>query len=213
MQVVIFANGKEPCPPDAVRRANSADFIIAADGGAEYCDNFGIVPDVLVGDLDSIAANLLKQYETEDVEIIRHPVRKDSTDLELALEIALERGAERIELYGALGGRWDMSIANIFLAGAGKFSGLEITLYGVDCQMHILQPLREQRFSNYLNTPVTLLPLFGDVTGVSLQGFEYPLRGAKIVSGSTHGVSNVIVERSATINHQDGVLLCIISCT
>lgn len=211
MQVVIFANGKEPCPPVAELVSAKADYVFAADGGAGYCERLGIVPDLLVGDLDSISVDVLESYEANSVEIIRHPVKKDATDLELALEIAMERGATSIALFGALGGRWDMSLANIFLAGAAKFSSLNISIYGADCRMHILQPTREQIINDCQDCTVTLLPVFGDVNGVSLAGFEYPLTDARLLSGTTHGVSNVIVEPLATITHNDGVLLCIVS--
>ncbi len=211
MKVVIFANGKEQCSAAAADRAKSADLIIAADGGAIHCEKLGVFPDVLVGDCDSIPVSVLERYEANHIEILRHPVKKDATDLELALEVALARDAESIDLFGALGGRWDMSLANIFLAGAAKFRRLNITFFGIDCIIHVLHSGRMQRLNNCLNATVTLLPLFARVSGVTLHGFEYPLKGAELISGSTRGVSNVITENSATISHSNGVLLCILS--
>lgn len=211
MLTLIFANGNLETPSDLPGLLARAELIIAADGGANHCDRLGVVPNMLIGDLDSVDPGILRQFAQRGVTIDRHPPVKDETDLELALDLALAKGATAVWLFGALGGRWDMSLANILLCAEEKYQALSITLPGSDCLMHILHPGKE--FTVHRLPPpgrkVSLLPLQGDVLGLTLHGFEYPLRDATLRFGSTQGISNVLTGPSGTVHLQKGVLLCV----
>ena len=211
MLTLVFANGDLATSPELPDLLNRAELIIAADGGAGHCDRLGIVPNMLIGDLDSVTPDILRQFQEKGVVVQRHPPAKDETDLELALDLALAKGATAIWLFGALGGRWDMSLANILLCAQEKYQGLLITLPGPDCLMHILHPGKP--FTVHRLPPpgrkVSLLPLPGDVHGLTLHGFEYPLRDATLRFGSTRGISNVLTGPSGTVHFQKGVLLCV----
>lgn len=209
MRVVIFANGLLESGYDHSCFHPDADLVIAADGGANHCDALDILPDVLIGDLDSIAPALLNSYQAQGVEIHRHPQAKDATDLELALDLALQRGATEVMLIGVLGGRWDMSIANIMLAAADCYRNLSTTLVGRDCRMSIFHPGRTHRITGRLGDAFSLLPLRGAVRGVTLSGFAYPLCNQQIDFGSSRGVSNILQAQHATVQFREGVLLCV----
>jgi thiamine pyrophosphokinase len=209
MKTLIFANGSFDCRTAFAHLVEMADLIIAADGGAVHCAALGIQPHVALGDFDSIGRELLDHYEQEGVELYRHPVHKDATDLELALDLAGEKGAEQVYLLGALGGRWDMSIANIMLAAQEKYCNIEVSLVDGDCLMRILHPGREHTVVHRDGIMVSLLPLGGDVVGVTLTGFRYPLAEQTIRFGSSRGVSNLLETESGSIRHQNGILLCI----
>ncbi len=210
MHAVIFANGSLAHAPELDILVNQADLVIAADGGANHCNKLGIIPDILLGDLDSIDQAVLTVYQKKGVSIQRHPPRKDATDLELALDLALEKGARTIWLFGALGGRWDMSLANIMLAANDKYRDLQIFLAGLNCSMQILHPGKTHSIDGSPGQKVSLLPLKGDVQGVTLTGFSYPLTGQAIVFGSSRGVSNTINTDQATVQHIEGILLCVL---
>ena len=210
MLILIFANGEFATTPDLSDLLDRAGLIIAADGGANHCARLGIVPDILLGDLDSVETGLLQKLQAQGVAIHRHPPEKDATDLELALDLALDRGATAVWLVGALGGRWDMSLANIMLCALEKYRSLPITLVGADCRMHILRS--GQPFTVHPTHPgrkVSLLPLGGDIQGITLEGFQYPLRDASLPFGSSRGISNVLTEETGTVRLEQGVLLCI----
>lgn len=212
MIALIFANGNldfSADPGDLATLLTQADFLIAADGGANHCTRLGITPDILLGDLDSIKPAILAKLESEGVTIHRHPTRKDATDLELALDLAVEKGARTIWLIGALGGRWDMSLANIMLAARDKYKDQEVFLLGQDCSMQILHPGKIHTISGTSGKTISFLPLKDDVYGVTLIGFEYPLKNHTISFGSTLGVSNILRGAEATVQHSKGVLLCV----
>ncbi len=209
MITLIFVNGVLHQSPNLNALVEQADLIIAADGGANHCEDLGITPDILLGDLDSINPSILATYESKGITIHRHPKQKDATDLELALDLATHQGAQTIWLVAALGGRWDMSLANIMLAANSKYQGLEVFLLDQDCSTRILHPGKTHTMSGLPGQRVSLLPLKGDVEGVTLTGFEYPLNHHFIPFGSTLGISNIIKTNQATEQHSAGTLLCV----
>ncbi len=209
MITLIFANGNLDLSPHLDTLIKRASLLIAADGGAKHCARLDITPDILLGDLDSIDPALLATYKSKGIPIHRHPKRKDATDLELALDLAIQEGAPTIWLVSALGGRWDMSLANIMLAASDKYIYKDILLLGQDCSMQILHPGKVHTMTGLPGQKVSLLPLKSDIQGVTLIGFEYPLTHNTIPFGSTLGVSNIINKSQATVQHTEGVLLCV----
>lgn len=210
MLALIIANGKLNHSADLVALLNQADFLIAVDGGANHCASLGITPDILLGDLDSITPAILEELENKEVPIHRHPTRKDATDLELAVDLAIDKGATTVWLAGVLGGRWDMSIANIMLAASDKYTDQEMFLLDKDCSMQILHPGKIYTINGVPQQRVSFLPLKNEVCDVTLRGFEYPLTLHTMPFGSTLGVSNIIKNPQATVKHSKGVLLCIL---
>ncbi len=210
MIAVIFANGTLDPAPELDILIDQAELIIAADGGANHCNRLCITPDILLGDLDSIDPALLATYQNKNIAIHRHPRHKDATDLELALDLAVDKSARTIWLIGALGGRWDMSLANIMLAASDKYKNHKIFLLGQDCSMQILHPGKTNTITDRTEQKLSLLPLKGDVHGVTLTGFAYPLADQTLLFGSSRGVSNIMNSNQATVEHTEGILLCIL---
>jgi thiamine pyrophosphokinase len=209
MHVLIFANGIHTILPNQQMLIDAADLVIAADGGGNHCHQLGIRPNILLGDLDSISRQALDYITSGTTEINRYPRKKNATDLELSLDLAMERGATHISLLGALGGRWDMSLANILLAASAAYKNIRISLLNNECEMVILHPDREHILTGSPGDTVSFMPLQGDVTGVTLAGFDYPLHDHTLRFGSSLGVSNVLQTAVATIFHTEGVLLCV----
>ena len=209
MIAVIFANGLLDHTPELDTLLKQADLIIAADGGASHCSGLGITPDILIGDLDSIDPPLLSSYRNKGIAIHRHPQRKDATDLELAIDLAIKKGTRTIWLLGALGGRWDMSLANIMLAASDKYKNQKIRLSGQDCFMQILHPGIKHPIEGRPGQKISFLPLKSDAEAVTLTGFDYPLTQQIIPFGSSLGVSNIMTTKQASVHHTRGILLCV----
>lgn len=209
MRAVIFANGVLGWVDPLDVAAASQVLIIAADGGANHCRALGLVPQVLIGDLDSVAPEVLVDLEQRGIEIQRHPVDKDQTDLELALEYAVRRDAEPIIIYGAAGGRWDMTVANLLLLAHGQLAQRTIRLMGNGQQTVLLTGAVTYHLHGEVGDLVSLIPLSEAVSGVTLKGFVYPLHAATLTLGSSRGVSNRLERDGATITIETGKLLCI----
>jgi thiamine pyrophosphokinase len=122
-RAVILANGKARDYSILSSLIRKGDTIIAADGGANHLKKMEMVPDVLIGDLDSVSKGEVKRLETLGTRVIRFPVEKDETDLELSLGYALDQGFREILILAPFGGRLDQTLGNISLLspGAGRY--------------------------------------------------------------------------------------------
>lgn len=207
----IFANGRMDSPTLSIKEINPADLVIAADGGTHHCQSLGLTPNVIIGDLDSLSDDDVNRYERNEVKIIRYPAHKDETDLELALIFALEQAIEEVVIIGALGARWDMTFANMMLAAQDRFSGLSIRLVDRSQELNILKAREEIELRGKKGQMLSLIPIGGDVTGVTIRGLEYPLDDETLFLGSPRGVSNVINGDYARITVSSGILLVCLS--
>jgi thiamine pyrophosphokinase len=210
MKTVIFANGAMDNPTGAWEIAEKAPLIIAVDGGAEHCRKLNIQPHVLLGDLDSIAPALVQEYQEDRVEVLRFPTDKDKSDLELALDLAAERGATSVTVFAALGLRWDMTIANLLLLAAPCYAAMDIQLMDNKTRIFLIRSRKEVALSVCPGSTVSFLPVGKAAQGVTLQGFKYSIFNQTLSFASTRGVSNQLPTGQGSIAVQSGMLLCIV---
>ncbi len=182
--------------------------VYAVDGGLAVADEAGVLPDYLVGDFDTAAEALVARYEGKCI-TIRHKPEKDATDTELAIEDALERGAESIVLLGATGSRMDHTLANVHMLykilQCGKRAWIVNENNRISMHRNSFSLKKDELFGTY----VSFLPFFGDVTGVTLKGVKYPLDGATLTAGTSLGVSNEAVKENIEVSFLTGYLLMI----
>ncbi len=201
--VVIFANGEISAPI----QVPASSLVIAADGGARHCLALGIWPQVVIGDFDSLTPAQSEALAAAHAELIRRPSEKDETDLELALDLAVQRGAGDITLYGLLGGRWDMSAANLLLLASPRFAGVRLRLVADRMEAFILRGGETLPLRGRPGDTVSVLPLSNAAWGVTYHGLRWPLENACLSFGSPRGVSNVLQNDSGQIALREGVLL------
>lgn len=181
--------------------------LICCDGGARHLAGLGMVPDVLVGDMDSIEPSQLADYERQGVKIIKHPVNKDFTDTALALDYALSQKPAAIYIWGSQGGRIDHALANIFLLIKGKEAGIKTCLMDEYCESFV--PDGEAVLTDAAGCLVSLIALSSRVEGITLHGFLYPLNDEALIMSESRGISNIIQADRATIRIRSGNLLVI----
>lgn len=207
-RIVIFANGELPKPERVRAFIQLDDFIIAADGGARHCWALNLAPQLAVGDFDSLTAVELVKLEQTSVTLKPFPQAKDETDLELALLEAVRRGAEEITIFGALGGRLDMTLANLQLLTHPALEKIHVEIRSGLQTAWLLRPpggpVRGQ-----VGDTVSLLPLGGAAGGITTHGLRYPLNGETLTVGPARGVSNVLTQPEAYVELQAGLLLAI----
>ncbi len=179
------------------------NLVIAADGGFDKAKKLGIKVDLFIGDFDSVKD---KKIEVPKVEL---PKEKDFTDTEAAIEKAVSLGFKEIHLIGALGTRFDHSLANAYLLYKYHKKGVFIKIK--DSNNEIFPVTGSFSLKGKIGSTVSLLPLSGKIGGLTLEGFYYPLKDTDIETGSTLTVSNVALTDDAKINIKEGVALVIIS--
>lgn len=187
------------CEPGEINIGGEA-LVIAADGGLRFLEEHGIVPDLTVGDFDSLG------HVPEGKNIICHPVEKDDTDTMLAVKLGLERGCGVFVLYGCLGGRIDHTFANLqtllFIAQQGA-RGYLVGDGWVSCVIRngTLQ------FPACLSGTVSVFCPDGEAEGVTLEGLYYPLTNGTLKSSFPLGVSNHFTGECASVSVESGTLL------
>lgn len=177
-------------------------FVIAADGGLSALEKAGISADLTVGDFDSLG----RVPEGENV--IVSPAEKDDTDTMLAVKLAIERGAEKILIFGGMGGRFEHSIANIQALGFIANRGARGFLIGQDCFCTVIKN-SEIKFSEAYSGFISVFAFGGIARGVDLKGLKYPLSNHTLTTDFPLGVSNEFCRVQASVSVEDGSLLVI----
>ena len=185
------------------------DFTIGIDKGTSFLYKAGITPDLLVGDFDSLDAQILLYYQKQGIEILQFNPEKDETDTQLALCTAIERGCLELELLGAMGTRIDHVIANIQILAQAVQRGAKAWMIDPHNRIHLAEKNETIKKSEQFGTYVSFFPLTTTVKGLTLKGFAYPLEKAAIGSDSSLTVSNEIMEETAFVSYEDGLLIMI----
>ncbi len=207
-RIIIFANGELPNLEKARTLLHDNDFIITADGGTRHALALGLVPNVIVGDLDSLPSDF--EPSTFNGEIVLYPKDKNETDLELAIQHALTLNPEQIIILAALGGRLDQTLGNIAL-----ISDLQL----VTCNLQLNDGLEEVFFCReYVQVngtsgdTVSLIPWQGEVTGIVTTGLKWPLQNETLYPHKTRGISNEMTGDIATVQIKSGLFLIVHRC-
>jgi thiamine pyrophosphokinase len=204
--VVVFTGG-DPMRRDVAQLLPDDAFVIAADSGLHTALALDRSVDLVIGDFDSVTPEALAAATVDGATIERHPIAKDQTDLELALDRALEMAPARILMVGGHGGRLDHFLANALVLSSERYAGATIEAYMGDGHISVVRDMVELR--GHRGDPLTLMPAHGPVHGVITAGLLYPLHGETLHAGSTRGVSNEFLANHASVRVEDGVLLAV----
>lgn len=208
MRAVVFINGTIDDYAAFAPWIADNDYLVAADGGARHCLALGRRLDAVVGDLDSLEPTIVEQLAATGVTIERHPVAKAQTDLELAIEFALQQGATEILLMGAVGDRLDQTLANLLILAQRDWPAT-LTLIERNQLSQLVRPGQKLILQAQVGDTVSILPVSNTVTGITYTGMRYPLTNATLHLGSTRGISNEVAFTPATVTITTGRLLVI----
>lgn len=209
MRAVIFANGSFNNPASFSMDFDAEDLVIAADGGANLCSKLGIIPDILIGDMDSVQPELINELRSEGTQLIVYPREKDQIDLELALSYALAQEAHEVILFGLLGGRLDLSLANLMLLVKDDWDSMSLVVSDGPDTAYVMHGDDNIVLRGNPGDIVSLVPLTHTVTDVSSQGLRWPLQKTTLEIGSTLSISNEFLEHSVEIKIGQGKLLLV----
>ncbi len=208
MKSIVIGNGVIQ-DYDIVREYFDNAYVIACDGGLNHCRKMMIVPDVVVGDFDSVNAGDKQFFEELGVERIVYPRKKDFTDMEIGINLALEKGSDEIYILGGLGKRFDHSLANLHILVNPVVRGVRACLVDEHNLITLVKDSLDIKGEKGQN--VSLIPLTTEVKGVTTQNLEYALDNKTMRVGSSIGVSNVMTEDNANVSVKDGYLVVIMS--
>lgn len=197
MRAVIIGGGSISDYNYIKSKINSDDYIICADGGYNHAVKMGISPNIVLGDFDSIV-DLPK-----DTEKIRYPVRKDFTDGELAVRYANEYGFNNVLMLGMTGDRADHTITDILLLIQCKNGCI------IDDNNEIYLIRDDITIAGRTGDTVSILPVGGNLEGITTENLEYPLNNETLYFGESRGVSNVMCSDMCRVTVKKGIGLII----
>ena len=207
MTTLIFANGELDIGDWIRPFFGEETAVIAADGGTKHLHKLGMLPDLVIGDLDSFDDELRQWLAEGQVSIQQHPAAKDETDLELALVYAANNYPGDIYLFGVLGGRLDQTLANILLLTHPILAERNVKLVTANETAWLITQSTE--IAGQPGDTVSLVPLGGDVFMQQTIGLEWLLENEWLKFGLARGISNVMTANRATVSISEGTLLCI----
>lgn len=207
MYTVIIAHAPDLDLVPYLEHIRTADLLIAADGGALPLLRANILPHIAIGDFDSLDTTHEQYLIEQQVEVQHFPRAKDETDLELALMLAAQRNATTIDILGALGGRWDHTLANVALLDHPTLHGRHVRLLADQQTLFLVRD--SSAIVGKIGDTISLLPLTGAVNGVTTEGLLYPLHEATLYYYQARGISNVLIQPPGLVRIQTGLLLVV----
>ena len=207
---VIFLNGEYKYSQEFMDRLVSEETIcFCADGGANFAFQYGKVPEMIIGDLDSIEKKVLEYYKSKNVLIKKFPKDKDFTDFELILKeinkISENKNfVEKIFVVGGLGKRIDMTLSNLFIMEKYK------NLVFLQENEEIFYAEKSFVLKNKKDCEFSIIPISEKVEKLTLKGFKFETDKIDVKRESSRLVSNVILENEASVEFENGKLIIIL---
>ncbi|RLC50988.1 MAG: thiamine diphosphokinase [Candidatus Cloacimonadota bacterium] len=198
-KIIIIANGELPSEEIMKSLKLDKDMIIAADGGARICRECGLVPYYIVGDLDSIKDEIGEFKHSEIVKI----ESQDTTDMQKALDFAIQFHPEELHIYAALGNRCDHTLANLFLFFNFEYNG-DLTVYDNFGCLKILKP-GKHKLEGESGELVSFFS-FSKLKNFKIKGLKYPVPLQNLKS-NFYSISNEFTSANAEISFSEGRVL------
>jgi len=206
-RALIFVNGELPDFGATRTLIQPGDVILAADGGARHAQALGLTPETILGDFDSLTQAELEVFSALGVRLLRFPIAKDETDLELALNHACQAGYNPILIIGANGGRLDQALGNLSLLGNPAYRNLDLRLD--DGQTEVFLITSQALIHGAAGETLSLIPWGNPAEGVSTEGLVFPLNQETLLPYRTRGLSNQMLTETAKVSLKHGQLLCV----
>ncbi|MGL4369744.1 MAG: thiamine diphosphokinase [Spirochaetota bacterium] len=207
-KAAVFLNGEFSGDAGFYRNESNNSDIFCADGGAGYLLSIGLLPLLVVGDMDSIPVPVFTEIKDNGVQYEAFPPEKDKTDAELLLESVRGRGYSEIEIFGGFGKRLDHQMGNLGLLEKFSSDTCRITMRSPGCTVEVISG--HKILVSQEGKTVSLISL-DETAVVSLAGFRYPLNHGDIFRRGTKGISNVVDSSEARIEVFSGKVMMIIN--
>ena len=206
MKAAIICNGSIKDYNICKEKLLQVDSIICADGGTRHAFHMNIIPNIIIGDLDSSKAEYVEYYSSKDVPIIKYSSDKDKTDTHICLEYAMEKYDE-ILILGATGSRLDHTLGNISILKLAADKGKTACIMDENNELYVIRD--GIRLEGNKGDLLSLLPLSSKVEGINLKGTSYPLQNAVMEIGNPYGVSNKFEENVVELTITTGYMIVI----
>ena len=182
-------------------------YLVAVDGGLNMFYELTILPDMLLGDMDSCSDEAYKWYCSHSGKQLFYPSNKDYLDMEAAIDLVSRMGIHKVFLFGVLGGRIDQTFSCLPFLLKGVALGLSITIKSERCQMGILKGPSENIIETDVGLGWSFLAISDYVEGLTLKGFQFNLEDERLSNTQTRALSNRSKSSTIIVNIKKGILI------
>ncbi len=209
MKTLVLTGGILPSDERVLSLYSEAEYVICCDGAANHAVRLGILPHMLIGDMDSIQQEDHENLIARGVKEIRLKPEKDETDTQAACSAAMELGAQKVVILGGLGGRLDHSLGNIQCLWMLHLEGIEARMES-GCEQAVIVT-DSIILGKYMGRTFSLFPLLPQTEVFRMTGVKYPLVHTPLLFGSTLGISNIVLQQDAQLMMQSGTALLLVN--
>lgn len=213
MKVLIVSGGRvNPSFALNLYKTEKYKKIIAVDNGLAVLDAIDVLPTDIIGDFDTVSSDLLEKYvDRKEVLIHTYPSKKNATDSQLALELAIKEECDSITILGVTGTRLDHVLGSIYMLQIPLEKEIDCSIVDENNRITLINKPKVIKKKESLGNYISLIPFMGKVVDITLKGFKYPLEKHTLEMGNspTIGISNELVEEEGFIDFSKGILILI----
>lgn len=199
---IIFLNGDPPRKKVLKKYVKKSSFVLCSDGGANYISQYKLIPNAIIGDMDSIDKQVLKKFKKKNVEVIKID-EQETTDFEKSLNYCVQNNFSSVYVFGGASPRADHTLNNYSIMKR-YYKRLNIVL--IDNNFEISFINKHISFNYKKGKLVSLLPM-ARATGVTTRGLEFPLREETLELGVREGTLNRSTAKNVSISLKTGSLI------
>ena len=202
---IILANGYIPMKRDLTYlRNNGYKYFICADGGADSAKKLNLIPDIIIGDLDSVSEETLSHFQNKGV-VVKKIARQNDTDVEKCIKYAIRKKYSEVILLGATGDRLDHTFCNLGITL--KFS--DDIAVKILHEKSLMKVIRGK--VSFDTVPGEIISLYGidSKTKFTSTGLKYPLKNVSLPFGKKESTSNVALSNKVEIKINYGQALIV----
>ncbi len=186
---------------------DAGGYCVAVDGGLNAFHSLKLVPDIVLGDMDSCDLDSYQWYALQSKKQLFFPCDKDYLDMEAAIDFVRDLGFYEVCLFGVLGGRMDQTFSCLPFLIRGMTFGLRMTIISENCRMGVFKGPSENFLRTNPGSRWSFLAISKVVEGFTLKGFKYNLEKGRLLRMQTIALSNVAVSSMITININEGIII------
>lgn len=205
MRVVIVTGGSKPSKERILEFLKDDDYIIGSDSGCNCLKEYDIIPNLILGDFDSIEEEVLSYFKEKNVEIMKYPSDKDYSDTHLAYSEGVKRGGEEFLIFGATGSRLDHTLGNIGLLLIGNKNNTDVTIIDNNNRIY----LKDESFivKGNFEESISFHALSEEVKGFTIEGARYNIKNYNLSLLEPRAISNEFLDDEINVSFESGKIL------
>lgn len=206
-RAVIVSGGYPPSKELLFSKIKKDDFIIGVDKGCNYLYEYGIIPNLILGDFDSAKKEVIEYFKEKNTCVLEYNPEKDYTDTDLGYITAKEKGYNNILLFGATGTRLDHALGNLGILLKSLSEGVKLEIIDNNNRMFVVN--KKSSFTGEYGQVISFHALSDEVKNFNIIGGKYELSNYDMKLLEPRAICNEFLDKEISITFDSGIILVI----